>query len=82
MDQNPFKEQSSIQNAFTAKRLGSSSLFLKNSFIKSATYEGMFDKGVPNRKLTDHHVTLAKGGVGLTSISYGAVSADARTFED
>jgi len=82
MDQNPFKEKSSIQNAFTAKRLGSSSLILKNSFIKSATYEGMFDKGVPNRKLIDHHVSLAKGGVGLTSISYGAVSADARTFED
>ena len=82
MDQNPFKEQSSVKNPFATKGLGSSTLILKNSFIKSATYEGMFDKGIPNRKLTEHHVALVKGGVGLTTISYGAVSADARTFED
>ena len=82
MDQNPFKNESSINNAFSAKRLGESSLMLNNSFIKSATYEGMYDKGIPNQNLIDHHVTLIKGGVGLTTISYGAVSADARTFED
>lgn len=82
MDQIPFKNQSSINSAFSAKRLGASSLILNNSFIKSATYEGMFDNGIPNQKLIDHHVTLAKGGIGLTTVSYGAVSADARTFED
>lgn len=82
MDKNPLTNQSSINVAFSAKRIGSSSLVLDNSFIKSATYEGMYDKGIPNQKLIDHHVALAKGGVGLTTISYGAVSADARTFED
>lgn len=71
-----------LNRAFTKKKLGSSALILKNSFIKSATYEGMFDKGIPNQKLIDHHVALAKGGVGLTTVSYGSVSADGRTFED
>ena len=82
MDKNPLTNQSPINVAFSAKRIGSSSLVLDNSFIKSATYEGMYDKGIPNQKLIDHHVALANGGVGLTTISYGAVSADARTFED
>jgi len=69
-----------LERAFSETRLGHSTLFLKNIFIRSAAYEGMNDKGVPNRKLIDHHVAMAKGGVGLTTVSYGAVSADARTF--
>jgi len=40
----------------------------------------MHHQGIPNRKLIDHHLAMAKGGVGLTTVSYGAVSADARTF--
>jgi len=71
-----------LADAFLEKRLGDSSVFLKNSFIKSAAYEGMCDHGIPNQKLIDHHVELAKGDVGLTTVSYGAVSADARTFSD
>ncbi len=54
----------------------------KNVFIKTATYEGMYDEGLPNQKLLDHHVNLAKGNVALTTLSYGAVSADGRTFKD
>ena len=71
-----------LKQAFSEKPIGASTLILKNCFIKSATYEGMYDKGIPTHKLIDHHVALAKGGVGLTTVSYGAVSADARTFED
>ena len=36
--------------------------------------------GIPNQKLIDHHVAMAKGGVGLTTVSYGAVSPEGRTF--
>jgi 2,4-dienoyl-CoA reductase-like NADH-dependent reductase (Old Yellow Enzyme family) len=56
-------------------------LKLKNTYIKSATFEGMYDDGMPNQKLIDHHVSMAKGGVALTTISYGGVSKDARTFK-
>lgn len=71
-----------ISEAFNPKKIGSSSLTLKNIFIKSATYEGMFKNGMPTSKLTTHHVDLAKGNVALTTVSYGAVSADARTFNN
>lgn len=76
------KNAKSIAAAYLEKRLGNSSVFLKNSFVKSAAYEGMCDHGIPNQKLIEHHFELAKGGVGLTTVSYGAVSPEARTFSD
>jgi len=69
-----------IDKAFAEKRLGHSNLKLKNVFIRSAAYEGMLEHSLPNQDLTDHHVAMAKGDVALTTVSYGAVSADARTF--
>lgn len=66
--------------AFKEKKMGDSNLILKNVFVKSAAYEGMLDDGLPNQDLINHHVDLAKGGVALTTVSYGAVSPDARTF--
>jgi 2,4-dienoyl-CoA reductase-like NADH-dependent reductase (Old Yellow Enzyme family) len=71
-----------VTAAFSEKKLGHSNLYLKNVFIKSATYEGMFENGIPTQKLIDHHVAMAKGNVGLTTVSYGAVSPDARTFSN
>lgn len=71
-----------INAAFSEKKLGNSNLILKNIFIKSATYEGMFKNGIPTQKLIDHHVSMAKGNVGLTTVSYGAVSPNARTFSE
>ena len=76
------KNTKTLADAYLEKRIGHSSLVLKNSFIKSAAFEGMNDDGIPNQKLIDHHVELAKGDVGLTTVSYGAVSAEARTFSD
>jgi len=69
-----------VERAFQDKVLGATGIRLKNSFIKAATYEGMYEHGLPTQALTDHHVAMAKGGVALTTISYGAVSPDGRTF--
>jgi 2,4-dienoyl-CoA reductase-like NADH-dependent reductase (Old Yellow Enzyme family) len=69
-----------MHRAFHDKELGSTGIRLKNSFIKSATYEGMYTDGLPLQKLTDHHLALARGGVALTTLSYGAVSPEGRTF--
>ena len=69
-----------MERAFQDKVLGATGIRLKNSFIKAATYEGMYEHGLPNQALADHHVAMAKGGVALTTISYGAVSPDGRTF--
>jgi len=71
-----------FEKAFSEKRLGDSRLRLKNVFIRSAAYEGMFDQGIPTQALIDHHVAMARGEVALTTVSYGAVSADGRTFID
>lgn len=57
-------------------------LKLRNRFIKTATYEGMTPGGVPSPALTAHHVELARGGVGMTTVAYCAVSPDGRTFGD
>jgi len=69
-----------IEQAFTEKKLGHSSLLLKNVFIRSAAYEGMLDQGLPNQDLIDHHVAMARRKVALSTVSYGAVSASGRTF--
>jgi len=71
-----------IEQAFSEKRIGNSNLQLKNVFIKSATYEGMLVNGIPGNGFIDHHVAMAKGDVALTTVSYGAVSADALTFAE
>jgi 2,4-dienoyl-CoA reductase (NADPH2) len=57
-------------------------LRLRNRFLKSATNEGMARGGVPSLALLEHHRAIAAGGVGMTTLAYCAVSADARTFED
>lgn len=68
-----------LNKAFTPKKIHQTAF--KNIFIKTATFEGMYDEGIPNQKLLNHHVDMAKGNVALTTISYGAVSPDARTFK-
>lgn len=70
-----------LHDAFAPFRLGRSGLVLKNAFIKTATYEGMYTDGIPTRQLIDHHVALAKGDVALTTVAYGAVSPEGRTFD-
>ena len=73
------KRMNFLEQAYQEKKLAGSTL--KNIFIKTATFEGMYDEGVPNQKLIDHHTTMARGGVALTTVSYGAVSEEARTFK-
>lgn len=54
---------------------------MRNRIVKPATFEAQCDSnGIPLNGLVDHHVTLAKNGVGLTIVAYGAVSSDGRSF--
>lgn len=57
-------------------------LTLRNRIVKTATYEGMTPHGAPSPALREHHVELARGGVGMTTVAYCAVSRDARTFAE
>ncbi len=57
-------------------------LQLPNRLIKAATYEGMTPSGICSRQLIDFHCKMVRGGVGLTTVAYAAVSPDGRTHED
>lgn len=59
---------------FAPARLGP--LTLRNRFIKAATFEGMTPEHVVTDRLIEFHRRVARGGVGLTTVAYCAVSAD------
>jgi len=60
---------------------------LRNRVIKAATFEGVMPGGAVTQELIDYHLAVARGGVGLTTLAYcavsmgGRVSADALVFE-
>jgi 2,4-dienoyl-CoA reductase-like NADH-dependent reductase (Old Yellow Enzyme family) len=57
-------------------------LELKNSFIKTATFEGMSKDGVPDDRLFELHASMAANDVALTTVAYGSVNEDGLTHED
>ena len=69
-----------LARALSPATLGSVSL--RNRIIKTATYEGMTPGGAPSPALVKHHVELARGGVGMTTVAYCAVSPNGRTFAE
>jgi 2,4-dienoyl-CoA reductase-like NADH-dependent reductase (Old Yellow Enzyme family) len=73
-------QTNSAPSPFRAIRIGP--MTLRNRFIKSATNEGMAKGGVPSKMLAKWHEGFAKGGIGMTTVAYCAVSPDGRTFVD
>lgn len=61
-------------NPFAEARLGP--LSLRNRCIKAATFEGMTPDHVVSDELIEFHRRVARGGVGLTTVAYCAVSPD------
>lgn len=58
-------------------------LEMRNRFVKAATFEGHCRGGRPDREgLAAFHECFARGGVGLCTVSYGAVEPGGRTFDD
>jgi len=57
-------------------------LTLRNRFIKSGANEAMSRDGRPTRAMVKHHRDLARGGVGMTTVAYMAVSELGRTLPD
>ena len=49
---------------------------LRNRFIKAATFEGMAVDNLVSERLIDFHQVMARGGVGMTTVAYLAVSFD------
>ena len=59
---------------FASARLGP--ITLRNRFIKAATFEGMARDGLATDRLAEYHLAVARGGVGMTTVAYMAVSPE------
>ncbi len=55
---------------------------LRNRIIKAASFEGVMPRGTVSQELIDFHMALAKGGVGMTTLAYCAVSKGGRVSRD
>ena len=69
-----------MTDAFSPVTIGP--LTLRNRFIRAGANEMMTKHCLPTRSLLTLHRNLAKGGVGMTTLAYVAVSPDGRTFAD
>jgi 2,4-dienoyl-CoA reductase-like NADH-dependent reductase (Old Yellow Enzyme family) len=52
---------------------------LRNRVIKAATFEGVTPRGLVTDELIEFHLRPARGGVGMTTVAYCAVSPEGRT---
>lgn len=54
---------------------------LRNRTIRSAAFEGMGKDNNPTKELKDYHVSVAKGGVGMTTVAYAGICRSALSFK-
>jgi 2,4-dienoyl-CoA reductase-like NADH-dependent reductase (Old Yellow Enzyme family) len=69
-----------VPDVFSPVSLGP--LTLRNRVVKAATFEGLTPGAVVSQHLIDFHVAIARGGVGMTTMAYLAVSPEGRTHRD
>ena len=63
---------------FTPYKLGS--VTLRNRVIRSAAFESMGKDFGPTQALKDYHVSVAKGGVGMTTVAYASINRSGISF--
>jgi 2,4-dienoyl-CoA reductase-like NADH-dependent reductase (Old Yellow Enzyme family) len=66
-----------VPDAFAPARLGPAEL--RNRVIKAATFEGMTPHALVTDDLIAFHLRPVRGGVGMTTVAYCAVSPEGRT---
>ncbi|MBO4475306.1 MAG: NADH:flavin oxidoreductase [Bacteroidales bacterium] len=54
---------------------------LRNRVIRSAAFENMAYGNSPSQDLYDYHTAVARGGVGMTTLSYASVSRSGLSFD-
>ena len=64
---------------FTPYRLGQ--VTLRNRTIRSAAFESMGKDFSPTQQLKDYHVSVARGGIGMTTLAYAAVCRSGLSFK-
>jgi len=68
-----------MNKLFTPYKLGP--ITLRNRFIRSAAFENMCTGNTPSQMLQDYHVSVAHGGVGMTTVAYCAVDLSGVSFD-
>lgn len=64
---------------FTPANIGP--VALRNRTIRSAAFEGMGKDNNPTPMLRDYHLSVAKGGVGMTTLAYAGICRSALSFK-
>ncbi|MCM1369575.1 MAG: NADH:flavin oxidoreductase [Candidatus Amulumruptor caecigallinarius] len=54
---------------------------LRNRTIRSAAFEGMGHNNNPTEMLRNYHISVARGGVGMTTLAYAGVCRSALSFK-
>ncbi len=54
---------------------------LRNRAIRSAAFEGMCPGNRPSQMLKDYHLSVARGGVGMTTLAYASVARNGLSFD-
>lgn len=63
---------------FTTAKIGP--VELRNRTIRSAAFEGMGKDYSPTPMLRDYHLSVARGGVGMTTLAYAGICRSALSF--
>lgn len=63
---------------FTPYKIGS--VTLRNRTVRSAAFESMGKDFGPTQQLKDYHVSVARGGVGMTTVAYASVNRSGVSF--
>ena len=72
------KQRLDESKLFTPYKLGS--VTLRNRVIRSAAFESMGKDFAPTDALKDYHVSVAKGGVGMTTVAYASINRSGISF--
>ena len=64
---------------FTPYKLGN--ITLRNRTIRSAAFESMGKDYSPTEQLKQYHVSVARGGIGMTTLAYAAVCRSGLSFK-
>ena len=64
---------------FTPANIGP--VTLRNRTIRSAAFEGMGKDNNPTDAIRDYHLSVARGGVGMTTLAYAGICQSALSFK-
>lgn len=68
-----------MEKLFTPGRIGP--LEIPNRVIRSAAFEAMCPGNRPSQQLHDYHLSVARGGTGMTTVAYASVTRNGLSFD-